>query len=496
MEPRRFPIGLLMILPVAAGFALYAFTEQDPVPDPSATPEPTATATAAWPPTPHASTPEAVATPEAEPPTPPEVTERGDFREGAWVRVMAGEGGCLNARNQPSLDGTSTIVNFCLPDGFEGYLAGTPAEAEGRWWWYVAGAGWVAEEWLSVVRYADLRQPMQPDLSAAGHIAYLRDGDIRLMDAGGGNQRLLFDTGDSKTRPYPTNLTFSPDGTMLSFNTQRWENETVPSDLHIVYMTTAGATERVFADTAGTAWSPDSSRMAIVADATLGKMSSGATGVAGILDVQTGEQTRFGRERSYQPSLPAFNFDGSLLLVSYSGDAGSGSRSQLTVLDLAGKPVATIVPAGDAYYSAAHWSPVENRIALHAGIDDWPNYVIYDLAAGAIIAQAREPRGSDKIGGRCGGADMWRSDWSRDGRQLRYSFSMGDTGANGIWVWDIEAGTQAVVPAANAGPASAGPQGLLAFHAYTPSSGTHIFVSDGMGFPRIVTDGDSPVWAP
>jgi hypothetical protein len=110
-------------------------------------------------------------------PTPtatPEIA-RGQLRDGAGVRVAAGAGDCLNARSQPSLDDSFTIINFCLPDGFEGYISGNPQEADGRWWWYIAGAGWVAEEWLEFQRYADLRAPQQPQLSSAGRIAFVRD---------------------------------------------------------------------------------------------------------------------------------------------------------------------------------------------------------------------------------------------------------------------------------------------------------------------------------
>ena len=45
MNPRRLPIGVLMIVPIVLGFGLYAFTGQaQEVEDPNATPSATATA--------------------------------------------------------------------------------------------------------------------------------------------------------------------------------------------------------------------------------------------------------------------------------------------------------------------------------------------------------------------------------------------------------------------------------------------------------------------
>src|SRR5512134_1554996 len=106
MNPRRLPIGVLMIIPIVLGFGLYAFTGQaQEVEDPAATPagdatpaptidrlidEPTQTAVVPLSPDDEYAT--YVAGQPA--PTPP-VTARGDFHDGAWVRVNAGAGDCL-----------------------------------------------------------------------------------------------------------------------------------------------------------------------------------------------------------------------------------------------------------------------------------------------------------------------------------------------------------------------------------------------------------------
>jgi hypothetical protein len=109
-----------------------------------------------------------------------------------------------------------------------------------------------------------------------------------------------------------------------------------------------------------------------------------------------------------------------------------------------------------------------------------------------VLATADAPKASEKIGGKCGGDDMWRTEWSLDGRYVMYTFDMGDTGANGVWVWEIATGQQRLVSVANAWRVAAGPSGLLAVDV-----GTYMFIgrSEG-GFPTLLTDGGMPAWRP
>src|SRR6185503_13339561 len=83
-------------------------------------------------------------------PTPTQVMARGTLHNGAWVRVNAGAGDCLNARSAP------VVVTEYLPDGFEGYLVGPALENGGHWWWRIAGAGYVVEDYLTYLREYDL----------------------------------------------------------------------------------------------------------------------------------------------------------------------------------------------------------------------------------------------------------------------------------------------------------------------------------------------------
>ena len=68
-------------------------------------------------------------------------------------------------------------------------MAFDDAEKEGRaWvaeqpdspvaWWMLAGAGWVAEDYLLYLRDVSLRKAMAPALAGHGRIAFLRESDI------------------------------------------------------------------------------------------------------------------------------------------------------------------------------------------------------------------------------------------------------------------------------------------------------------------------------
>ena len=114
---------------------------------------------------------------------------------------------------------------------------------------------------------------------------------------------------------------------------------------------------------------------------------------------------------------------------------------------------------------------------------------LYDVDARAFFGGAALPRFSDRIGGRCGGGDMYRTAWSADGTRVLYTFNDGDTGANGVWAWDVASGEQHVIHSYASSPAG-GPGELVMF-------GAGAFVmygsSDG-GYPRVITDGTSPAW--
>ncbi len=508
MPKRRLPLGVIAIIPLVVGFGAYAFVAPEPTPTPAGEPGATASAVAGdpspAPPTftspPFESAPMSPPRADGAAPTPyPDVPvyaeTHGPFHEGAWVRVNAGAGDCLNARGAPTLDPKYDLVNICLPDGAEGYLSGPATERDGHWWWVLVGAGYVADDYLVYVRDASLRDAMAPQLAGLGSIAFVHDpGEVWLMESDGSDQRRLYAAADGQPSTYITDLSWSPDATRLSFNVPHYGS--VAGDgsdygtMQLIVIDTQGAVLADVPGVAGRGWSPDGARIGIVQGAQPQQMGGGWKGVPGWFDVATGETHLIGDAAHYQQDPPAFNFDGTLLLVTQATDDGS-SRG-IVIMDIAGQERARIEPPENVYYGSPLWAPASNRISFHISEQDTPHYAVYDLAAGAIVARAGIPQPNPNIGGRCGGSDMWRSAWSRDGRSVLYSYTDGLSGTNGVWVWDVATGEQRLVPAFSAGAPASGPDGRAVF-----SSGLFVMAGDPRGgLPTLITDGRSPVWSP
>jgi len=504
VQKRRLPVGIITIIPLIVGFGAYAFVAPQPTPTPAAG-EPTATASvtagASSPATPTLTSPSSALTPAPTPntdtasPTPyPGASvyagTHGPFHQGAWVHVNAGVGDCLNARSAPTLDPALDLVNLCLPDGAEGYLAGSALERDGHWWWQFVGAGFVADDYLTYVRDVSLRDALAPQLAGLGSIAFLRDpGEVWLMQSDGSGQRRLYSAGDGRSPTYLTDLAWSPDATRLSFNVPHY-GATDGGTMELVVIDTRGAVLADVPDVAGRGWSPDGTRIGIAKGAQPRQMGGGWKGVPGWVDVATGGTHLVGDAAYYQQDPPAFNFDGTLLLVTQTAD--DGSTRGIVIMDAGGKERARLEPPKDVYYGSPLWAPESNRIGFYVSQQKTPHYAVYDLAAGAIVARADVPQHNPNIGGKCGGGDMWRSAWSRDGSSLLYSYSEGLSGTNGVWVWDVATGKQRLVPAFSAGTPANGPGGRVVF-------GSGLFVM--AGDPRdarsvLVTDGRSPVWSP
>lgn len=523
MDARRMPIGVMVGAPLLIGLGVFAFTTEEPVPDPGA-PDASATAGASVTPGATATNDIALYTPPAgiqtgiaeqwatqtaeamSPTATPVVGQRGDFRDGAWVRVNAGAGDCLNARNQPSVASDWVIVQTCLPDGFQGMITGNAAIGEDRWWWYLAGAGWVAEEYLAYVRDIDLSQPQAPALAGLGRIAYIRDGDIWMMDADGGNQRMIIDTPDDATgsSSQTSELRWSPDGTMLSYNVHSYANGASSTTLHVAWIALDGRVLRseAFERTLGGGWSPDSTKIAILGDA--GRREMGVSeGTPGTLELTTGLRSVFDSTVQFYVSTPEFNHDGTKLLYQHPGtpanDPAGGppiEAAHVRIADTDGAEITRIPIPANSWISQPHWSPVEDRIAFHLSDGGDPSYAVYDLAQARVVQRVPVPRTSDRIGGRCGGSDMWRLDWNREGTAILYSFSDGDTGANGVWTWDLATNTTRVTFAASAGAASPGGDGRFVFSASDAGASHMFWAREGDPFPAIIAEGWAPVWAP
>jgi Tol biopolymer transport system component len=525
---------MLFLAPVAIGLALYAFTVQDQVPlDPSSV----ATATAAAAPSPTAS-PQLVPTtadarpteissinatafqselatrfpqmprdtsidtpvaPTATPQQRTPVATHGPFHAGAWVRVVA-PGDCLNARTQPSLDERyGLVVNMCLPDGYEGMIEGKVAEADGHWWWMIAGAGWVAEDYVVYLHDVAPGEVLAPHLAGLGRIAFVREGAIWTMDADGGDRREIVPALRRNDFPVvPQDLSWSPDGAMLSFNLPVWGADgSDPGSVELHVVRPDGSEVTNVSGVAGRGWSPDGARIGVVRGATPQSMGGGWNGVPGWVDVATRELHLVGDESFYQQDPPQFNFDGTLLLLTRSrivtsDDGTVNDESVVRIVGVDGTAVGEFASGVSGSFGQPRWSPLDNRISFYYSQPDKAQYAIYDLATRSVTQRVTVPAVDPNSGGRCGGVDMWRSEWSRDGRYLSYAFMFGASGTNGVWSWDMSTGEQRLSSATGATAPSAGPDGWFVFG----SSGYLFAGSIAGGWPVLLGDGSFPAWSP
>jgi hypothetical protein len=524
-QQRRLPLGVIALVPITLGLGFVAFTwpRQVPPPDADATATaiaepvapgsdapPLAGATPVSPPLADGaplSPPAAVATP---------ITTHGAFHDGAWVRIATDDGSCLNARAAPALTGDYVSVNDCVPDGAEGVITGPPVEQDGHWWWTLAGYGYVVEDYLQYVRDFDGRGPLPrggtlPD-GAAGIIAYVQDDQVRTIDLNTGDESQIAQLERARNPQYagdggyvitPTDLQWSPDGTMLSYNVARQPDglseQAWPVDLHIIRRD--GSVVRVIEGVAGRGWSPDGARIGVVIGSQQQGMGAGWNGVPGLLDVTTGEVTRLDAEPFFQQDPPSFNHDGTLVLMSRSESitADDGSvvwTSSFVVANLAGDVVARLTQPQDSFYGSPQWSPAGDRIAFYETTYDETQsteaYAVYDVDARAIVARSPLPERNQYAGGGCGGgSDMYRASWSSDGMTLFYPAMWRVAGMSGVWAWDLGTDAKRVVPAQYVVAPAAGPEGLVAY-----SSGGYLFLADAAGSRTLLVKGAMPAWSP
>ena len=504
MSNRRLPLGLIIIAPIAAGFGLYAFTGQAEVKNPNETPTTTASATVdasiataiAADRTAFAATPTAVVDPSLT--TPATASVRGEFHDGARVRVNT-PGDCLNARTSPSTALDYVIVQTCLPHGHEGVLSGEAQQGDGYWWWYLAPYGWVVEEYLEYVGEDDLRQAQAPELAGFGRIAFVRDGDIWLMNADGSEQRMILDRpANSVYADEPYELHWSPDGTKIAFVVHTQTSESAfPQELQVIDAS-QGALLLFVPEADGVEWSPDSRTISTIRN---GEVSmEGTEGIPMLVDVATGVRRDLAAAPFWMTRPPAFNHDGTKLLLTYAtwDDAAQTGESAILIWDTHGRELDRL-ERGDGngtFFWSPKWSPVDDRIAMHMTSVDGAGNVIYDLARQTIVASAAKPPTSTKAGGKCGSPDMFRMLWSRDAAAILFDFTMGDTNANGVWVWDIASGSQKLTMANAASEASPGPNGRFVFTSWGNAT-SHIVAGDASGgYARLITDGWAAAWAP
>jgi len=511
MATHRYPLGLVAIAPVVVGLGVYAFAGQEqmtPTPG-SETPTETATATATvtksiaeeW--TATAVSLEATATAEAPvwPTATPPVTEHGAFHDGAWVRVNAGEGDCLNARRAPSVTNEYASVVMCLPDGYRAIISGNAQEADGLWWWHLAGAGWVTEEFLAPEGDADLTAANAPQYGqTGGRIAFFRnDGSLWVMRPDGSEQRELMapEKDSAGFNVTPRDLAWSSDGTLLALNIPDYRTDQPSNELRIIDL--EGSVHVSIEGVMGKSWSADGAALAVLQQGS-GPSMEGYQGIPSVLDVATGELRVLGDEASWAGAslshLPAFNYDSSLILLSYwkYDETTATTDSARLILDTAGNEVARVQRGDNEGFSGLTWSPRSNLVAtLHYvsdGESSTSQYESFDLFADTAVASMPTPPVDLYAGGgKCGG--VLELGWTGDGSRIIFPHDMGTTGTNGIWSFDAITGASTLIPAGYAGSPSGGPGTLIAF-----SASGYIFIGDTAGgYPTLITDGHSPVWS-
>jgi len=528
--PRRMPIGLILLVPLLSAAAWYAFTGQHEVPDPEAT----ATATAVPPDYVATWVVEATASPSAVadgapfPPSPPTaptptpVLAHGLFRDGAWVRVKTDDGSCLNVRAGAALP-TAPEANWileCLPDGFEGYLVGPAEERDGHWWWQIAGAGWVVEDYLQYVGEVSLRDARAPQFAGLGQIAFVRDGALWVMDASGGAQRILVpppsDNPEVRRTTFFHHIQWSPDGTRISFNRIVPAFYDADGDLK-----DGGQTDAMVVDLAGTVllrvpdgvianWAPDGGAIGVIATSQGGQTIGGWSGRGGWLDLATGGLHLFSdADRVYQ-DVPSFAPDGQRLVVADSriATADVPGDEALRIVDRSGAELWRLPNGNNVWRSTPAWSPDGTRIAFYEGRGSGQGpsenaYVAYDLGSDSTLARFPTPPNWPYFGGRCGGGEMFRTEWLRDGHAILFHANTADTGANGVYAGDVSTGKTTLIELGTPLAPSPGPGSLVVIPTsvqYVPgvSRDGFIFVGDLArgGRPVLITDGTSPVWSP
>jgi len=489
-------------------------------PSPSPSPSPSPYAEPSPRPAPDFDVPEPSYTPAPTPTPVPTPAHTGPLKEGDWVQV-SGTGSCLNVRMQPSLaapypegDPATAILN-CLPDGFIAQLSfggigggvAMPVSADGHWWWYLLGQGWAAEEWLTFHHEGGIPYPMRPELATAGLIAYIgSDQNVWVMNADGSGQRMI--AARSSENEYLGPLQWSPPGNLLSFTVRGYEK---PGGVAVStrIIDTAGA---VMADLPGlveAVWSPDATRLSAIRYETDGGMG-GYTGPLVVFDLRNGVETPVATS-NYQLTAAAWSPDGRQLaytcLSFVSQESQPDGTTKETRVECGGDGVRVVsadgsegrvllpyTADGPQYYSNPSWSPDGRTISLSTSPTGTTcrGYALVDVASGgAGTCVALPPWGG--AGGGCGGSsETGATDWSPDGRYLAYH-SMYGAGTNGVYLYDMAAGTSRVIP--NSNPSSMSFSADGAHLVFGGSRYVWVADADGSGLAVLVA-GSGPAWQP
>ncbi len=437
----------------------------------------------------------------------------GTLKPEDWVQIT-GTDSCLNVRVSPGLvwpnvDGEQPIQTLnCLPDGFVGQLSygpntakdayqSMPTQADGYWWWYVLGQGWVAENWLTVTQAPS---NARPELADAGLIAFVREDGVHVMNADGSDERLLYAV---EPETYASSLRWFPDGESLVIGTYSWIAAETVYATNIVSVD--GAVLREFAGLTEGAASPSGTHLAATRVQKPGELG-GFKGTPVVIDLTTGTETAVGPEDwslrgpewSPDSSMAAYPCrrswweelqpDGSVVRHEFDCAQGDG----LVGANIDDGSARLIIPfAPDAFYMNPSWSPDGSTIAMFSSGGACFGYVLFDVATGSATRCLEMSQ--DAFGGRCGGnAETGASDWTPDGRTLAYHWQSGE-GLNGVALVDIATSERRVIPTTGSSSISFTSDGA---HLSYESAG-YVWTADvdGSDVAR-VTDGSLPAWQP
>lgn len=435
--------------------------------------------------------------------------------------TITGTDSCLNVRVSPGLfeyrpEGNVDMpVLNCLPDGFIGQLSFSagyvwspdsqplPVQADGYWWWYILGQGWVADEWLTFLQEDGSPYGVRPELAGTGLIAFARPDGVWLSSADGTSSGLIYPVANDQNNI--ATIRWSPNGQLLAVGRNLWGDPALPATTDIIDLN--GALIASYPGLAEPNWSPDGTRLSALRVSQPGDMG-GYRGTPVIIDKSTGAETPVGPDTWYMQS-PAWAPDGSavaLICVSSTSqqlqpdgtiiestiDCGGDGLQVVSLLDGSAR---VLVPWSNdsTYYYSPSWSPDGQRIVMYsASGSECDGYSLFDVATGARTNCFALPLAAS-IGGGCGGnAESGASDWSPDGRTLAYHWQF-RTGQNGVALVDVATGDRRLIQTTGASSISFSGDGA---HLTFEASG-YIWTadSDSSDVARL-TDGTLPAWQP
>lgn len=416
-----------------------------------------ATATAESPPTPRTATPR---------PTETARPNNDRIRPGVWVHVE-GAGDCLNFRAQPSAADERVAINYCRPDGFQGYVAAGPRENDDGRWWFIAGVGWAVDDFLVFDRAEDLSQRVVPELAGLGRIAFVGpDGDLWTMNSDGSDRERVEPLVELDTDPdlHPTvSLPYwSPSGGAAIVQTGVGGGE--QRRFTTVVVDQFGNTIYEFEGAAAASWSPDGRHISMLRDVVPGL--GVLMGEPVVVDLSSGAATAIGPSQYY-----------------LEGPKWRPHSEQLLYQDDGGTHLVRADGSGDRMLSGVgrspNWSPDGDRISTWVPTELCRGYVVYSLDRGEVVLCVPAPPGDERRGGRDGSAEDGQTDWSPDGRYFAYHTEWAVQDRSGVYVVDAEIGEQTLLP------------GWQAAHASFAADSRHaVFSTSGVGTGEFIWAGD------